>query len=568
MKIYAICLTVLFAAAAGQAGAQVQYSENQAETERLFLDAYQRKIEGKIDEAINIYKEVFKIDERSPVPAYELARIYFAKSEADEAIRWAKIAADLDPANVFYDELLADIYHTNGRYEEAAQVYEGMIKNQPFDESLYFKLAYQWVKSNDIPKALKVYDDLEKKTGVSEELARRKQALYMGTGDTKKAGKELEKLVLAFPKNMEYRHLLAGFYLQTGNDEAAEKVYRQILEIDPSNPRAMMALAGQQSGNSDEARYLNSLKPAFGERDVSIDLKIAKILPFINKVAEKGDPALADAVLELTAILETVHPGEAKAFAASGDLLYHSGRYELALEKYRKALDLDDSVFAIWEQTLFIYARAFRYQELAKAAESAIDIFPNRGSLYYLYGLAQLELGDPEDAISLLDQALLMSSADPLLRQGILAAMGQAQSELGRYEDAARSFGESLSLNPNNPETLARQSLALNGQDGQNQQAREAAEKALKIAPQSALCLDAMGWSLYHSKKWPEARQQLEKALSLSQERDPRILEHYGDLLFQAGEQDRAIEFWQKARTNGRHTRLLDRKINEKKLIE
>ena len=80
MKIYAICLTVLFAAAAGQAGAQVQYSENQAETERLFLDAYQRKIEGKIDEAINIYKEVFKIDERSPVPAYELARIYFAKS--------------------------------------------------------------------------------------------------------------------------------------------------------------------------------------------------------------------------------------------------------------------------------------------------------------------------------------------------------------------------------------------------------------------------------------------------------------------------------------------------------
>ena len=105
-------------------------------------------------------------------------------------------------------------------------------------------------------------------------------------------------------------------------------------------------------------------------------------------------------------------------------------------------------------------------------------------------------------------------------------------------------------------------------QDGQNQQAREAAEKALKIAPQSALCLDAMGWSLYHSKKWPEARQQLEKALSLSQERDPRILEHYGDLLFQAGEQDRAIEFWQKARTNGRHTRLLDRKINEKKLIE
>ena len=53
------------------------------------------------------------------------------------------------------------------------------------------------------------------------------------------------------------------------------------------NPRAMMALAGQQSGNSDEARYLNSLKPAFGERDVSIDLKIAKILPFINKVADE-----------------------------------------------------------------------------------------------------------------------------------------------------------------------------------------------------------------------------------------------------------------------------------------
>lgn len=568
MKFYAFCLTVLLLTIGAGLRAQEQFSENEANTERMFLDAYQKKIAGKTEEAAAIYQEVLKIDPKNHASAFELARIYQGKANNEEAVRWIRKAIELAPDNVFFLDFLAELFHNNGRYAEAAAVYEDMVKLQPFEVSHHYKLAFQWVKANEIAKALKVYDELEKKTGVNEELARRKQALYLGMGDTKKAGKEIEKLVAAFPKTLDYRHMLAAFHLQTGNDEAAEKVYRDILAIDPSDSRAQMAVAGRQNQNTDESRYFNALKPAFEDQQVSIDLKIGKILPFIQKVADNGDAALADGVLGLTAILERVHPSDAKAFAASGDLFYHSRRLPQALEKYNEAIRLDDGVYAVWEQILFIHAREYQYQEIGRVAESAIEIFPNKAALYYFYGLAQLELGDPEEALSLLDQALLMSARDPLLRQSILARMGLAQNELGRFPEADKTFTEALAINGANPELAACRSLALTERDGQNALAKQEAEKALSLAPESPLSLNAMGWSLYHHKKWQEARQYFEKSLEKSQNLDPRTLEYYGDLLFQLGEQPQAIEYWQKAKSGGRHSKFLDRKINEKKLIE
>ncbi len=568
MKFYICCLTVLFLTIGAGLAAQEQFSENEANTERLFLDAYQKKISGKTDEAIAIYQEVLKIDNKNYAAAFELARIYLGKSDNEEAVRWIRKAIELAPGNTFFHEFLAELYHNNGRYAEAAAVYEDLIRLQPREVSYHYQQAFQWVKANDIPKALKVYDELEKKTGVNEELARRKQALYLGSGDTKKAAKEIEKLVTAFPKTLEYRHMLAAFHLQTGNEDAAEKVFHEILAIDPDDPRALMALAGQQTQNTDESRYLSALKPAFEDQNVSIDLKIGKILPLIQKVADNGDPSLAAGVLDLTGVLEKVHPSDAKAFAASGDLLYHSRRLPEALEKYTRAIQLNDGVYAVWEQILLIHAREHQYKEIVRTSESAIEIFPNRAALYYFYGMAQLELGDPEDAVSLLDQALLMSSGDPLLRQSILARMGQAQNELGRLQEADKSFADALAIKGAGPELAACHSLALSERQGQNALARQEAEKALQLAPESPLSLNAMGWSLYHDKKWQEARQYFEKALEKSREREPRLLEYYGDLLFQLGEQNKAIEFWQKAKAAGRHSRFLDRKINEKKLIE
>ena len=46
----------------------------------------------------------------------------------------------------------------------------------------------------------------------------------------------------------------------------------------------------------------------------------------------------------------------------------------------------------------------------------------------------------------------------------------------------------------------------------------------------------------------------------------PTILEHYGDVLFQLGQEAEAVQYWQKAQEKGNKSPLLEKKIMDKKL--
>lgn len=545
---------------------QKTYTEEEITAERMFLEAYEKKLIGKYEEAITLYEKVY---EESPdnnhASAFELARIYDQQRNSQEAIRWMKIAQQGDPTNIYYQEFLAELLQTAGRFTEAAEVYEALAKKDGSDY-YYYRWAYYLVRANEIDDAIKVYDELEKQMGINEETVRRKQSLYMGQGDTKRAEKELEKLVDAFPKSVDYHHLLATFYEQVDEPKKAREVYQQILALDPGNAEAQMALAGRSASSNNELQYINSLRTAFEQEDVAIDLKIAKLLPFIQKVADTGDQALADAGLELTNILEKVHPTEAKASAAAGDLLFYTGRMEEARAKYKRTLELDESVYTVWEQLANTYLLEGNFTELQEVSNDAVDLFPNKAQLYYLNGLASLELGKYQDAQDMLDQAVLMSGNDQNLKQQVLGALGEAFSAMEDFDDADRTFTEALEMNEEAPEILARYSLSLSARDGAQKRALEMAERALKTASDFPLALQAQGMAYYSTQQYDKARIVLEKALNITQGRSPHLLEDYGDVLYQLGEMDQALEYWQKARNAGRQTKTLDKKINDKKI--
>ena len=306
-------------------GAQ-QLSEDEVNRQKLFIEAEREKLLGNYDKAIGILRELHRQESDNPGIAYELGRLNQANGNTEEAVRFLKMATSLDPSNEWYPKYLADVYQAAGRNEEGAALYEQLIERQPDDEYLYFKQAFFLVKAQQIDKALRVYEDLEKRIGLTEEIARRKHTLYLGQGDTRKAARVLEELVDAFPRVIEYRYLLASFHESQGDNNAARKVYADILEMDPDDPKALLAMAGGSNNQRDEIRLLEQLVPIFERADVEVDLKIGKLFPFITKVVETRDQELADAALQLTGIMQSVHSSDPKAFSAAADLYYHSGR--------------------------------------------------------------------------------------------------------------------------------------------------------------------------------------------------------------------------------------------------
>ena len=533
-----------------------------------FIDASRERILGNYDKAIPIYEEILKKDENNHAAAYELARVYMAKETFDKAVRYAKTAIELDPENVWYQQFLADLYQEIGQNGEAAEIYKRLVKQDPEKEEYYYKWAYLLVRANEIDEAVKVYDQLESRIGVTEEVVRRKHSLYLGMGDKGKAARELERLIEAYPENEEYLHLLAGFFEEMGEKEKAQATYQRILEVDPGNVKAKLALAGNPDESSDERGFLESLKPVFRQPNVDIDLKIKRIMPLIQKVASTGDRQLGAAALELTGILEEQHPEEAKAYAASADLLYHLGRRREAIQKYRKTLELDDTVYLVWEQLLYALYEEADYEALEEKAEEAMDFFPNKASAYYLYGTAVNELGDQDDALSALQQALLMAGNDQRMTYNIQARLGIVYGAMGDIGDAARAFDAALALNPQSAKVLSDYSLLLAKNGDRLDEAEEMARKANGLQPDTPEFQDAYGWVFYKRKDYNKAKKWVGEALKNGGDEHPRILEHYGDVLFQLGEQETALDYWNQAQEKGNTSKVLEKKINNKQLYE
>ncbi len=557
------CLMLLLQPARGQ-----QVSEASVGLEKLFVDACRERLIGNYDKAISLLEDLLKKDHRNHAAMYELARVYDAQSKYEPAERQLLAAILLAPDNDWYKKFLADVHQKQGKFLAAAAIYEQMVKKEPHNEQYYFKWAYFLVKADAVDRAIKVYDELEKQNGIHEEAIRRKHALYIGMGNNKKAAEELQRLINAYPKRLEYRHLLAGFYEQIGDKAKAMAEYRQILSLAPGDAKAQLALAGGRSTQNDDLVYLQALKPAFENPTAAIDLKIGKLLPFVQKVADTRDVALADAALELTDILEKAHPGEAKPLAAAGDLLYHSGRKPQALAKYQKALQLDKAVFAVWEQTLTILYEAGQYKALLKIAEDAVDYFPNKVMAQYFYAAALLETGQSQEAARTLEQALLMAPEKTLphaLLQGLKAALACSRKD---NSSCAADFETAEKLAPNLPYILADYAYYLCLRNEQPDKAKQLAEKALKLQPDLVRSLHAAGWLALKNKDYANARDLLSRAVQTNEEINPLLLEHLGDACYQTGDANGAVSWWTKAQAKGARSATLERKIAERKYAE
>lgn len=565
-----ILFLVLWTAYLLPLGAQqiVRTTEEEVNTQKVFIDANREKILGNFENAVYLYKEVLKRDKSNHAAAYELARVYDVLGNDEKAIGSIKLAISLDKANPWYQMFQADLYDKNEKFKEAAKIYEGLAKSEPNNEFYYSKWAFFLVKAKDVNKAIKVYNQLEEKVGITEDIIRKKQSLYIGVGNIKKAIGELQSLIDAYPSRTEFRHDLAEFYIRMGEPKKAKAVYEQILAVDPSDGKAAIVLAGKSNVGNSDLSHLESLKPIFRKSEVDIDLKIKELIPFIQKVANSGDRELASASIELTKILANVHPNDAKSYSAYGDLLYYSGQTDQALEKYQKAIDLNSNVFTIWEQVMYIQTELKDYDGLLKTTEKATDFFPNQAKSYYFAGIASSELSEHSEAIQSFQQAMMMSRKNQSLQSDILKRMGVEYFFLKKYERSDKAFTQALEINPNDYIALANYGFYLAQRGDRLEDAKKMTAKANKLLPNQASFQDAHAWVLYKMKDYKNARDWMSKALQNGGDKSADILEHFGDILFQLDETDEAIRYWQLAMDKGSRSKNLEKKITDRQLYE
>jgi len=545
-----------------------RFSEKKIREQELFIEANKFRILGNLEKASEMLQELLKKDRQNHAAAYELARICMDQNKYSEALALAKQASQIDPSNLWYRKFLADMYQRNGLFEEAAALYEQLVAASPSEEQNYLKWAYFLVQAGRPAKALEIYNTMEARFGINEELSRRKHTIYLGSGDTQKAGLELIKLCEAFPGNADYLHLLAGFYRQTENYEEAKKIYRQILDIDPNDSRAFFALSSIDTPAAGDADFLQSLDPVFLNPQVGLDEKIKTILPLVEKAAATSDVPLATELLRLASILDRVHPGQAKVCALNGDLLYLTDQKEKALERYRQAIELDDSVFSVWDQLFHLAIQTGDFTSLVFYTEKAMDLFPNQVSVYFYNGLAYCRLENYSKSIASLEQAALMAGKNNTVKAQVLTHLGIAYQYAGNTAKSEQVHQQALQLAPENPLVLEGYSFSLALRGENLDRALEMIRKADELSPENAKVEATYGWVLFKKKNPAGALEWFQKALKHGGDTDPVTLEHFGDLLYHSNDTDQAVEYWQKAVDFGFQSPRLLKKIADRKFYE
>ena len=217
---------------------------------------------------------------------------------------------------------------------------------------------------------------------------------------------------------------------------------------------------------------------------------------------------------------------------------------------------------------MYIQYESRNYEGLKSTSEEAMDLFPNKARAYYFHGVANHELGDPDEAVSVLEQASIMAGNDGRLVFDIQAQLGLSYAQMDQQNSAQQAFEAALKLNASAPMVLNNYSYLLAQRGEQLEKALDMIKQANQLAPDQPLLQDTYGWVLYKNQDYKKAKEWTAKAIESGGEDNPNILEHYGDILFQLEEKDAAIEFWQKALDRGSQSKLLQKKIADRQLYE
>ena len=572
---YAILLLLLFTASCGLFRKPVTSSSGndsaaaerlKTEFKSLFFSGIKEKILDNPEEAERYFLKALELEPESHAVMYELGCLYFKTRQYNKSEEYARKAIRGDAANIWYQIQLARTLNALRRFSEEANVYERILKKNPNRIELYYEWANALIADKKYNDAIAVYDRIEQISGVQEEISFQKENIYLELKKTDKAIREIEKLIESNPKEARFYGMLAELYLMEKNEKKAMEIYQKVLSMDPDNPIIHIALADFYQNKGDREKTFEELQKAFLNPGLDVDTKMKILLSYYEVSAV--DTVYRRQAYKLSEAMMSTHPTDAKSYSIYADFLYRDKRFEEARVQYRNVIRYDSSKFPVWEQLMILDADMNDYVSLEKTSLAAIELFPVQATPYLFNGIACIKLKKYQDAIEVLNTGKDFVTDSKLVLAEFYSNLGDAHHYRKNHEASDEAYDKSLRLNPNNAYLLNNYSYYLSLRGEKLEKAEQMAKQANELNPNNGSFLDTWAWVLYRQKRYEDAKKIMEKALLIGGGVSAAVLEHYGDILWQLGEKEKALENWKKARDKGTGSEFLEQKIKQEKLIE
>jgi len=509
---------------------------------------------GDIDASLGFYREASKSVEDSRIAA-RTAYIALYGGHYDETLKALDRWRELEPDAIDLSRMYAVTYLKLGQPEKAVPYFEKML------------MAHE---GSTVNEALAVKQLLAKES------------------DTKDSYVVLQKLNERERKNEHLLILQSRYAAQLERYDEALSLLDQVLEIDPTLYEVLIIKARilTAQGKNEEATALIQQVVDDLPDNNTLRLQYARMLVEQRKM---------EAAREQYSILHKNLPEDGEITLSLALLHIETKQLDEAVETLNYLIEIDKKVpianyyLGRIAQNQGDEKRAVSYYLGVKSGEYVFDAQLRIGVLLAALGkpdeglaklaalaeaqkswalrvkayLAQGEILRSErrfeEGVEMYSRALQQKRDDTTL----LYARGLMAEKVDRLDMAEADLLKVISKEPDNANALNALGYTLADRTSRYKEAQEYIKRAAALVPDDPAILDSLGWVSYRLGEMDEALKWLSKAFEKLE--DAEIAAHYGEVLWQVNQKDKAREVWNKGKANNADNPVLQETLNRLK---
>jgi tetratricopeptide (TPR) repeat protein len=486
---------------------------------------------------------------------YMQGLIYDLGEQPDLAEEELVKAALADPSNWELVLELTQGYLQQKQPEKALEMLLRAIKQPAAPGAVYAQLAVTYSRLGKEDQAIEAAQTAIKRSPALMDGYRTLFFLELGKGRPAEALKVLDRAVKAPDTTPEFALELVELYAALEHQAPSEKdaitanvaaALTRASSQSTADPRTRLRLADDYNllgDTTNAARIYLDLVDTFSETPAirsSIRDKLSRIY-WEQKNYDKAAKQLQGVVQD--------DPANARAYYLLGQLADEARKLPQAADYFQRTITLSEDFEDAYYDLARVQIDLDKPTEAIATLKKARAKFSPGYNAEFLTAVAYSRARDYTNSIAHFTSAeVLAKASQPSLLDGdFYFDQGAAYERSGNFDEAERCFEKSIQLSPDFAEALNYLGYMLADRGVKLDRARDLIEKAVKLEPKNPAYLDSLGWVLYKLNRSQEALPQEQKAIELTDEPDPTLFDHLGDIYAALKQTDKAREAWAKS---------------------
>ena len=534
----------------------------------FFYEAINAKTQGKYAESFDLLQHCYSIDSTNASVLVELGAYHSSLEEKNRALDLFRKAVKQDPANYYYNMILAGLSKELDLKEEVIEIYNYLLRTYPEKVELYFELANAYGDSGELDKAIRSLDTLQKYTGVSDAITLNKFRLYNMMDKKERAFEEIQSVIDKSPDNIRYKLLMGDLYLQDNQAEKALGYYQQARLVDPDDPSLILSMVNYYEKTNNKTAAVEELQKAITSSKMEVETKLQLLARYIG-VLRQSQQDIKTANPFFQSMFEQ-HPNNTRINMMYGDVLLLQEDKKGAMAQFEIYTKDNPADPAGYEQMLrIVLPDTLALDKVIEITGAGIENIPTAPQFYFYKGLAKFQQKKYREALTIYEQGLMSAEfQSPMIESDFYGQIGDIHHVLKNNDVAFENYEKALKLNPQNLPVLNNYSYYLSLERKNLDKAEQMSGITIKAEPTNPTYLDTYGWILFEQGAYTVAKIYIEKAIEYGKDNhSAEVLEHYGDVLAVTGETEKAVEQWKRAKELGSDSKTLNKKIRKKEYI-